>query len=192
MVLWEFYMIPHTLEYWATVAHDHNYDLIIMSYINSWSCYENPQDSSYTWWRPIFYSGDNVNGCVVRMTEPLSSSSALTSPSWDASKTVQHHHIFGGAPGRDVGVEQSLAFKGRKQYLSCAAGVYISINGSWFAHLNPLLGLSFGLGSVGGHHCLNHMHCVFRLLNVVVLPAVTNSPCRSWIFPLWSLRTHRS
>jgi hypothetical protein len=42
------YIIPHTLEYWATIAHDHNYDLIIMSYINSWSCYENPQDSSYT------------------------------------------------------------------------------------------------------------------------------------------------
>ncbi len=41
------YMIPHTLEYWATIAHDHNYDLIMMSYINSWSCYENPQDSSY-------------------------------------------------------------------------------------------------------------------------------------------------
>ncbi len=41
------YMIPHTLEYWATIAHDHIHDLIIMSYINSWSCYENPQDSSY-------------------------------------------------------------------------------------------------------------------------------------------------
>jgi hypothetical protein len=29
------------------IAHDHFYDLIMMSYINSYSCYENPQDSSY-------------------------------------------------------------------------------------------------------------------------------------------------
>ncbi len=28
-------MIPHTLEYSATIAHDHNYDLIMMSYVNS-------------------------------------------------------------------------------------------------------------------------------------------------------------
>ncbi len=42
------YMIPHTLEYWATIAHDHNHDHVMMSYINSWLCYENPQDSSYT------------------------------------------------------------------------------------------------------------------------------------------------
>jgi hypothetical protein len=41
------YMIPHKHEYWATIAHDHDYSHIIMSYINSWSCYENPQDSSY-------------------------------------------------------------------------------------------------------------------------------------------------
>ncbi len=41
------YMIPHTLEYWATITHDHNHDRVMMSYINSWSCYENPQDSSY-------------------------------------------------------------------------------------------------------------------------------------------------
>ncbi len=42
------YILPRTLEYWATIAHDHIYDLIIMNYINSWLCYENPQDSSYT------------------------------------------------------------------------------------------------------------------------------------------------
>ncbi len=41
------YMIPWTLDYWDTIAHDHDYDRIIESYMNSWSCYENPQDSSY-------------------------------------------------------------------------------------------------------------------------------------------------
>ncbi len=61
------YMTPHTLKYWATIAHDHNHDHVMTSYINSWSCYENPQDSSYSLSLKNQRKSYKTGGCWIKI-----------------------------------------------------------------------------------------------------------------------------
>ncbi len=74
----------------------------------------------------------------------------------------------------------------RQQHLLGGAGMHLCSHGSRLALLNARRGLLFGLGTVGGYHCLIHFHDVAQHHNrEVVVSNDKQTPCRSSLFPVF-------